>query len=90
MRISRQVYDSSRISAAEAARIDVERHDRRSVRPDRRPYSDDDMLRQAGGTYDDTEGLINEPLSVKEIQAVIFFKRTSGDEFASASDRRAR
>jgi bifunctional oligoribonuclease and PAP phosphatase NrnA len=28
----------------------------------------------AGGTYDDTEGLINFPLSVKDIQAVAFFK----------------
>ena len=28
----------------------------------------------AGGTYDDTDGLINFPLSVKEIQAVAFFK----------------
>jgi len=44
-------------------------------------YLDDQMLREAGGTYDDTEGLINEPLTVKAIQAVIFFKRTSGDEF---------
>ena len=28
----------------------------------------------AGGTYDDTEGIINFPLSVKDIQAVAFFK----------------
>jgi bifunctional oligoribonuclease and PAP phosphatase NrnA len=28
----------------------------------------------AGGTYDDTDGLINFPLSVKDIQAVAFFK----------------
>ncbi len=27
-----------------------------------------------GGTYEDTEGLINLPLTVKEIQAVVFFK----------------
>ncbi|MGE3273546.1 MAG: bifunctional oligoribonuclease/PAP phosphatase NrnA [Vicinamibacterales bacterium] len=27
-----------------------------------------------GGTYDDTEGLINFPLTVKEIEAVLFFK----------------
>ena len=29
-----------------------------------------------GGTYEDTEGLINLPLTVKEIQAVVFFKET--------------
>ena len=27
-----------------------------------------------GGTYEDTEGLINLPLTVKEILAVVFFK----------------
>ena len=32
------------------------------------------MAREAGGTYEDTDGLINLPLTVKEIQAVIFFK----------------
>ena len=30
--------------------------------------------RDLGGTYDDTEGLINFPLTVKDIQAVAFFK----------------
>jgi bifunctional oligoribonuclease and PAP phosphatase NrnA len=28
----------------------------------------------AGGTYDDTDGIINFPLTVKDIQAVAFFK----------------
>jgi phosphoesterase RecJ-like protein len=37
-------------------------------------YVDQDMAREAGGTYEDTEGLINLPLTVKEIQAVVFFK----------------
>ncbi|MGD9904478.1 MAG: bifunctional oligoribonuclease/PAP phosphatase NrnA [Vicinamibacterales bacterium] len=31
----------------------------------------------AGGSYDDTEGLINFPLSVQEVQAVAFFKETA-------------
>jgi phosphoesterase RecJ-like protein len=44
-------------------------------------YLDDAMLREAGGTYDDTEGLINEPLTVKDIQAVVFFKRVEGDQY---------
>ena len=39
------------------------------------------MARAAGGTYEDTEGLINLPLTVKEIQAVVFFKQTEGDEY---------
>jgi bifunctional oligoribonuclease and PAP phosphatase NrnA len=33
-----------------------------------------EMERQTGGRYDDTEGLINVPLTVKEIQAVVLFK----------------
>jgi phosphoesterase RecJ-like protein len=34
-----------------------------------------------GATYDDTEGLVNMPLTVKEILAVIFFKQSDGDEY---------
>jgi phosphoesterase RecJ-like protein len=44
-------------------------------------YLDHDMARAAGGTYEDTEGLINLPLTVKEIQSVVFFKQTEGDEY---------
>ena len=44
-------------------------------------YLDHEMARAAGGTYEDTEGLINLPLTVKEIQAVVFFKQTEGDEY---------
>jgi len=39
------------------------------------------MAREAGGTYEDTDGLINLPLTVKEIQAVIFFKETDRHEY---------
>ncbi len=37
-------------------------------------YLDSEMLTTSGGTDGDTEGLANVPLTVKEIQAVIFFK----------------
>ena len=39
------------------------------------------MARAAGGTYEDTEGLVNLPLTVKEIEAVVFFKQEKGDEY---------
>jgi phosphoesterase RecJ-like protein len=39
-----------------------------------------EMAAAAGGTYDDTEGLINFPLTVKEMQAVGFFKQVGGPE----------
>ncbi len=44
-------------------------------------YLDHEMARAAGGTYEDTEGLINLPLTVKEILAVVFFKQVEGDEY---------
>lgn len=44
-------------------------------------YLDHEMARAAGGTYEDTEGLINLPLTVKEIQAVVFFKQIEGDDY---------
>jgi bifunctional oligoribonuclease and PAP phosphatase NrnA len=44
-------------------------------------YLDHEMARAAGGTYEDTEGLINLPLTVKEIEAVVFFKQIEGDEY---------
>jgi phosphoesterase RecJ-like protein len=44
-------------------------------------YLDREMAHKAGGTYDDTEGLINLPLTVKEIQAVAFFKEWENGEY---------
>lgn len=44
-------------------------------------YLDHAMARAASGTYDDTDGLINLPLTVKEIQSVVFFKQTEGDTY---------
>ena len=37
-------------------------------------YVDQQLARECGGTYDDTEGLVNLPLTVKDIVAVAFFK----------------
>jgi phosphoesterase RecJ-like protein len=37
------------------------------------------LLKQTGATHDDSEGLINIPLSVKEIVAVAFFKEVTPD-----------
>jgi phosphoesterase RecJ-like protein len=44
-------------------------------------YVDHEMAAEAGGTYEDTEGLVNLPLTVKEIQAVVFFKQLKGEEY---------
>jgi len=43
-------------------------------------HLDDEMLAATGSTHNDTEGLINLPLTAREIQAVVFFKVTdTGD-----------
>jgi phosphoesterase RecJ-like protein len=39
------------------------------------------MAADCGATYEDTEGLINFPLTVKEIVAVIFFKEVDDDDW---------
>jgi phosphoesterase RecJ-like protein len=44
-------------------------------------YVDKQLARDCGGTYEDTEGLINLPLTVKEIQAVVFFKEHGPDDW---------
>jgi phosphoesterase RecJ-like protein len=79
--MARTVYDSNNLgrlklfgSVLNAMRID---HSGRIAIL----YLDHEMTRAAGGTYDDTDGLINEPLTVKEIQAVVFFKQVQGDEY---------
>ena len=43
-------------------------------------YMDDGMLAACGCTNNDTEGLINLPLTAREIQAVVFFKAGPGGE----------
>jgi phosphoesterase RecJ-like protein len=40
-------------------------------------HLDDEMLAATGSTHNDTEGLINLPLTAREIQAVVFFKVTN-------------
>ncbi len=39
-----------------------------------------EMVRTAGGSYEDTDGLVSLPLSVKEIEAVVFLKQLDGEE----------
>jgi bifunctional oligoribonuclease and PAP phosphatase NrnA len=39
------------------------------------------LAEECGGTYEDTEGLINFPLTVKDIQAVVFFKEDGPNDW---------
>lgn len=42
---------------------------------------DRQLAAENGGTYEDAEGLINLPLTVKDIQAVVFFKENGPDDW---------
>jgi phosphoesterase RecJ-like protein len=44
-------------------------------------YLDHEMVRAAECTYEDTEGLVNLPLNVNTIKAVVLFKQADGDEY---------
>jgi bifunctional oligoribonuclease and PAP phosphatase NrnA len=79
--VARSVFDSNnigrlRLFGAVLGSVELEAGGRLAV-----IYLDRAMARAAGGTYDDTEGLINLPLTVKEIQAVVFFKEWEPNEY---------
>jgi phosphoesterase RecJ-like protein len=44
-------------------------------------FVDRKLATDCGGTYEDTEGLINLPLTVKDILAVVFFKENGTDDW---------
>ena len=81
VRVARNVYDSNnmgrlKLFGAVLSAMQIDATGRIAI-----VYVDHEMARAAGGTYEDTEGLINLPLTVKEIQAVVFFKQIEGDEY---------
>jgi phosphoesterase RecJ-like protein len=79
--VARNVYDSNnmgrlKLFGAVLGAMQIDPSGRIAI-----VYVDHEMARAAGGTYEDTEGLINLPLTVKEIEAVIFFKQIEGEEY---------
>jgi len=79
--VARNVYDSNnmgrlKLFGAVLSAMQIDQSGRIAI-----VYLDHEMARAAGGTYEDTEGLINLPLTVKEIQAVVFFKQDEGDQY---------
>jgi phosphoesterase RecJ-like protein len=40
-----------------------------------------EMVAETGGTWDDTDGLINTPLSARQVRAVVFLKEIEPDRF---------
>jgi phosphoesterase RecJ-like protein len=79
--VARNVYDSNnmgrlKLFGAVLSEMQIDPSGRIAI-----VYLDHEMARAAGGTYEDTEGLINLPLTVKEIQAVVFFKQVEGEQY---------
>jgi len=79
--VARNIYDSNnmgrlKLFGAVLGAMQIDQTGRIAI-----VYVDHEMARIAGGTYEDTEGLVNLPLTVKEIEAVIFFKQENGDEY---------
>jgi phosphoesterase RecJ-like protein len=79
--VARNVYDSNnmgrlKLFGAVLGAMQIDQSGRIAI-----VYVDHEMAREAGGTYEDTEGLVNLPLTVKEIEAVVFFKQEKGDEY---------
>ena len=76
VRVARQVYDNAtagrlKLCGAVLSSMRVDPTDRIAVL-----YLDQAMADAAGAAYDDTDGVINQPLTVKEILAVVFFKQS--------------
>jgi phosphoesterase RecJ-like protein len=72
--MARRVFDQNsfgklKLIGALLARMDLLDGGRLAVM-----YLDDEILNSTSTTYNDTEGLINLPLTAREIQAVVFFK----------------
>jgi len=79
--VARSVYDSStlgrlRMFGAVLNRMQLDRSGRLAILA-----VDERLAAECGATYEDTDGLINEPLTVKDIQAVVFFKELAPDNW---------
>ena len=79
--VARAVFDSNtlgrlRLFGAVLSAIELEHEGRLAVM-----RVDHAMTAAAGGTYEDTEGLINLPLTVRQIRASVFFKEISSAEY---------
>jgi phosphoesterase RecJ-like protein len=79
--VARSIFDSNNLGrlklfGAVLSRMELDATGRLAT-----VYVDQQMATECGGTYEDTEGLINLPLTVKEIQAVVFFKENGADDW---------
>ena len=81
MIVARNVYDSNnmgrlKLFGAVLGAMQIDQTGRIAI-----IHVDHEMARATGGTYEDTEGLVNLPLTVKEIEVVVFLKQERADEY---------
>jgi phosphoesterase RecJ-like protein len=79
--IARSLYDSStlgrlKLTGAVLNRMSLDNSGRIAI-----IHVTQQLALECGATYEDTEGLINQPLTVKAIQAAVFFKEIGPDEW---------
>ncbi|MGH9253680.1 MAG: DHH family phosphoesterase [Vicinamibacterales bacterium] len=79
--VARSIFDSNNLGrlklfGAVLSRMDLDASGRVATM-----YVDRRLAADCGGTYEDTEGLINLPLTVRDIQAVVFFKEDGTDDW---------
>jgi phosphoesterase RecJ-like protein len=79
--IARAVYDSNRIGRLKLFRavlngMQLDRTERIATM-----FVTRQMAAECGATYEDTEGLVNFPLSAREVLAVVFFKENGPDDW---------
>jgi phosphoesterase RecJ-like protein len=79
--IARAVFYSNslgrlKLSAAVLSRMELDVSGRVAT-----VYVDQKLARECASTYEDTEGIVNQPLTVKEIEAVAFFKEAGPDDW---------
>jgi len=79
--VARSIFDSNnlgrlRLFGAVLSRMQLDGSGRIAI-----VFVDQQLTLETGGTYEDTEGLINLPLTVKEILTVVFFKESGPGEW---------
>jgi phosphoesterase RecJ-like protein len=79
--VAREVYDSNRIGRLKIFRAVLNAMQLDATERIATMVVTRQMAADSGTTYEDTEGLVNFPLSAKEVLAVVFFKENGNDDW---------
>jgi phosphoesterase RecJ-like protein len=79
--VARSIFDANNLGRLKLFGAVLNRMQLDATRRIATLHVDKQLTQDCGGTYEDTEGLINLPLTVKEILAVVFFKEIGPDDW---------